>query len=108
MGTVSTHVLDTSLGQPAAGIAVVLETAAGERLGDGITDADGRAAAIGPERLDSGDYRLRFASGPYFAAHGTVGFYPEVVVVFSVIDAAEHYHVPVLLSPFGYATYRGS
>jgi 5-hydroxyisourate hydrolase len=108
MGTLSTHVLDTSLGAPAAGITVVLESAGGEGIGDGVTDADGRIAAIGPERLDAGDYRLRFASGGYFAARGVSAFYPEVVVVFTVADADQHYHVPVLLNPFGYSTYRGS
>jgi 5-hydroxyisourate hydrolase len=108
MGTLSTHVLDTSLGQPAAGITVVLETVAGQAIGDGITDGDGRVGSIGPERLDAGDYRLRFASGGYFAARGVEAFYPEVVVVFTVADADQHYHVPVLLNPFGYSTYRGS
>jgi 5-hydroxyisourate hydrolase len=108
MGTLSTHVLDTSLGKPAAGITVVLETVGGEALGDGITDGDGRVGSIGPERLEVGDYRLRFASGGYFAARGVEGFYPEVVVVFTIADADQHYHVPVLLNPFGFATYRGS
>lgn len=108
MGTLSTHVLDTSLGKPAAGVTVVLESVAGEALGDGITDGDGRVGSIGPERLETGDYRLRFASGGYFAAQGVEAFYPEVVVVFTIADAAQHYHVPVLLNPFGYATYRGS
>ena len=108
MGTLSTHVLDTSLGKPAAGVTVVLESVAGEALGDGITDGDGRVGSIGPERLETGDYRLRFASGGYFAAQGVEAFYPEVVVVFTIADAAQHYHVPVLLNPFGYSTYRGS
>jgi 5-hydroxyisourate hydrolase len=108
MGTLSTHVLDTSLGRPAAGITVVLETVAGQALGDGITDGDGRVGSIGPERLEAGDYRLRFASGPYFAGRGVDAFYPEVVVVFTIAGADQHYHVPVLLNPFGYSTYRGS
>ncbi|OLP72968.1 hydroxyisourate hydrolase, partial [Salmonella enterica subsp. enterica serovar Javiana] len=82
--------------------------AAGEPLGAGATDSDGRVGSIGPERLDAGDYRLRFASGDYFAAQGVTGFYPEVVVVFTVADADAHYHVPVLLNPYGYSTYRGS
>ncbi|HEV7194698.1 MAG TPA: hydroxyisourate hydrolase, partial [Pedococcus sp.] len=72
------------------------------------TDGDGRVGSIGPERLAAGEYRLRFASGGYFAAQGVTGFYPEVVVVFTIADAAEHYHVPVLLNPFGYSTYRGT
>jgi 5-hydroxyisourate hydrolase len=108
MGTLSTHVLDTSLGEPAAGISVVLETVAGEAIGDGITDGDGRIGSIGPDRLEAGDYRLRFAAGGYFAARGGDGVHPEVVVVFTVADADQHYHVPVLLNPFGYSTYRGS
>ena len=107
MSTLSTHVLDTSLGRPAAGIGVVLEGLDGTAIGDGVTDGDGRVASIGPERLEPGDYRLRFASGSYFAAQGVSGFYPEVVVVFTVADDA-HHHVPVLLSPYGYSTYRGS
>ena len=113
MGTLSTHVLDTSLGKPAAGITVVLESvdptgSGAEALGDGITDGDGRVGSIGPERLAAGDYRLRFASGGYFAARGVEAFYPEVVVVFTIADVDQHYHVPVLLNPFGYSTYRGS
>jgi 5-hydroxyisourate hydrolase len=108
MGTLSTHVLDTSVGSPAAGVTVVLETVDGQVIGDAITDGDGRIGGIGPERLDVGDYRLRFASGGYFAGRGVEAFYPEVVVVFTIADAEQHYHVPVLLNPFGYATYRGS
>lgn len=108
MGTLSTHVLDTSLGRPAQGVAIRLETAAGDPVGEGVTDADGRVGTIGPDRLDAGDYRLRFASGAYFAARDTEAFYPEVVVVFTIADADQHYHVPVLLNPFGYSTYRGS
>ncbi len=107
MGTLSTHVLDTAHGRPAPGIRVTLQTRAGDQLGHGTTDADGRVAAIGPDRLERGEYVLRFASGEYFAAQGVEGFYPEVVVVFS-LGADEHYHVPVLLNPFGYSTYRGS
>ncbi len=109
MGTLSTHVLDTSRGRPAEGIGVVLESAAdGARLGSGVTDADGRVGSIGPERLDAGDYRLRFAAGEYFAERAVEAFYPEVVVVFTVSPGEAHYHVPVLLNPFGYSTYRGS
>ena len=108
MGTLSTHVLDTSLGRPAAGIGVVLEHVDGTAIGDGVTDGDGRVASLGPQRLAAGDYRLRFASGAYFAARDTAAFYPEVVVVFTIADGGQHYHVPVLLNPFGYSTYRGS
>jgi 5-hydroxyisourate hydrolase len=103
VSTLSTHVLDTAAGRPAAGIRVTLETRAGDPLGEGVTNPDGRVAALGPDRLDAGDYVLRFDT----AAHAG-GFYPEVVVVFTVADADEHYHVPLLLSPYGYTTYRGS
>ncbi len=108
MSALSTHVLDTSLGRPAQGVAVRLEGADGVSLGSGTTDADGRVPAIGPERLDAGDYRLSFATGSYFAATGTAGFYPEIVIAFTIVDPEQHHHVPLLLSPFGYATYRGS
>ena len=103
MSTLSTHVLDTAAGRPAAGVRVTLETRAGDPLGEGVTDADGRIAALGPDRLGAGDYVLRFDT----SAHAR-GFYPEVVVVFTVAGADEHYHVPLLLSPYGYTTYRGS
>lgn len=108
MGTLSTHVLDTSLGRPAPGVSITLETLAGEALGSGVTDADGRISEIGPERMSSGDYRLRFDSGAYYAASGTTAFYPEISIAFTISDADAHYHVPVLLNPFGYSTYRGS
>lgn len=108
MSSLSTHVLDTSIGKPAQGVAVSLESLTGEALGSGTTDADGRVGAIGPERLDAGSYRLTFASGDYFAASGTTGFYPEVVIAFTIDDPDQHYHVPVLLNPYGYSTYRGS
>lgn len=100
MSTLSTHVLDTAAGRPAAGIRVTLETRAGDPLDEGVTNADGRVAGLGPDRLNAGDYLLRF---------DTAGaFYPEVVIVFTVADAEQHYHVPLLLSPYGYTTYRGS
>ena len=75
---------------------------------DGLTDSDGRIGDLGPNRLDVGDYALRFDTGGYFAQNGVTGFYPEVVVSFTITDPDEHYHVPLLLNPFGYATYRGS
>ena len=115
MSTISTHVLDTSAGRPAAGVGVTLERldAAGPdpvSLGGGVTDADGRLrdplAAGAP--LGEGTYRLRFDVGDYFARGGRAAFYPEVVVCFLVGARDEHYHVPLLLSPYGYSTYRGS
>jgi 5-hydroxyisourate hydrolase len=104
----STHVLDTGLGCPADGVAVSLTDADGRPLASATTDADGRVGALGPERLEPGSYTLRFQTGAYFAASGRPSFYPEIAVTFTVADGAEHYHVPVLLSPFGYSTYRGS
>jgi 5-hydroxyisourate hydrolase len=108
MGTLSTHVLDTSAGRPAEGVTVELRSADGSLVGRGRTDADGRVATIGPDRLDAGDYSLRFDTAGWFAAAGTTGFYPEVTITFTVADVDQHYHVPLLLNPFGYSTYRGS
>ena len=106
--TISTHILDAALGCPAAGVAVRLEDATGLALGEAVTDDDGRVADLAPGPLDVGDYRLRFDTGGYFSAAGRDAFYPEVVVAFTIADAAQHYHVPLLLSPFAYSTYRGS
>jgi 5-hydroxyisourate hydrolase len=113
VSAITTHVLDTARGCPAAGVRVVLERAAGdgawEPLGTGVTDADGRLGdLLAPgARVAAGRYRLTFATGAYFAAAGARAFYPEVAVLFAV-DDDEHLHVPLLLSPFGYSTYRGS
>ena len=103
--SLSTHVLDTSKGSPAPGLTVTLHDASGTSIGDGVTDADGRVARIGPDPLPAGDYRLEFDTGGY---HHGAGFYPRVDIWFTVADAGQHYHVPLLLNPFGYATYRGS
>jgi 5-hydroxyisourate hydrolase len=108
MGTLSTHVLDTTRGAPAAGLAISLAAADGSPLGSGVTDADGRIGSIGPDRLAAGDYTLTFSTGAYFAASGVTGFYPSVAITFTVADADGHYHVPLLLNPYGYSTYRGS
>lgn len=108
MGTLSTHVLDTSAGRPAEGVPVQLRSADGSLVGEGRTDADGRVASIGPDRLEAGDYSLRFDTAAWFTAAGTTGFYPEVTITFTVAEGGEHYHVPLLLNPFGYSTYRGS
>ena len=108
---VTTHVLDTTRGSPAPGVTVRLEAArAGTwtELGDGTTDADGRVRDLGPERLDPGTYRLTFDTGAYFQRLSTDTFYPEVQIAFSITAAGQHYHVPLLLSPFAYSTYRGS
>lgn len=109
--SLSTHVLDTVAGAPAVGIRVVLSTlSAAEGWLDrhsARTDADGRVTALAPDGLRPGRHRLWFDTGAYFTASGTAGFYPEVSVVFTV-DDERHYHVPLLLSPFAYSTYRGS
>ena len=107
MATLSSHVLDTSRGRPAAGVPVELSSVTGQVLGNGATDADGRVTGLGGDELPPGDYRLRFDTAAHFAATGQAGFYPEVVVAFTIGDDA-HYHVPLLLNPFGYTTYRGS
>lgn len=106
MATLSTHVLDTALGRPAEGVAVTLTTAGGDYLDAGTTDADGRVRPIGTD-LAAGDYVLSFATGDYHRTTGQDSFYPSVAVTFTVGDAA-HYHVPLLLNPYGYSTYRGS
>ena len=113
MSGITTHVLDTSAGKPAAGVAVKLEVRMNDRwvtLAERSTDADGRARDLMADgsRLDAGSYRITFATGAYFAARGVSTFFPEASVMFEVKDAAQHYHVPLLLSPFGYSTYRGS
>jgi 5-hydroxyisourate hydrolase len=108
MSHVTTHVLDAALGHPAAGISVALSGPAGDALAVGTTDADGRISSLGPDILPAGDYRLEFEVGSYFRATGRTAFYPRVTIDFIVTGVDEHYHVPVLLSPFAYSTYRGS
>jgi 5-hydroxyisourate hydrolase len=113
MSGITTHVLDIARGRPAAGVPVTLE-AKGEGgwavVGRGTTDADGRLRDLAPSDfvLSEGEYRLTFDAGVYFDASGADGFYKEVLVSFVVRDAAAHHHVPLLLSPYGYTTYRGS
>ncbi|WP_433258797.1 hydroxyisourate hydrolase [Streptosporangium sp. CA-135522] len=104
MVSLSTHVLDAVLGKPAAGVAVRLERA-GAVLAEGVTGADGRLGGWAPA---AGAHRLVFDTGAYFAARAVRAFYPQVAVDFTVEDPDEHYHVPLLLSPFAYSTYRGS
>lgn len=117
---VTTHVLDAAAGRPAPGIRVALAEASGDAvvaettgtiIAHAVTDADGRAA-LGPERLAPGDYTITFLTREYFAEQGTAAFYPFVTVTFTVEVGADgssrHYHVPLLLSPFAYSTYRGS
>jgi 5-hydroxyisourate hydrolase len=108
---VTTHILDTGSGRPATGVAVVLYVRDGDDwtlVGKGETDANGRIKNLGPERIPGGAYRLNFATGAYYEGLGTETFFPEVDLHFTVSDAGEHYHVPLLLSPFAFSTYRGS
>ena len=107
MSGLSTHVLDAALGRPAAGVGVTVSTPDGTDHA-GVTDADGRVAELLSGPLDTGVHRLRFDTASYWTAIGAQGFYPEVVITFDVTDGAEHYHVPLLLSPYAYSTYRGS
>lgn len=111
MSTVTTHVLDTSLGRPAAGVPVRLEHVAGGQptpVAEGLTDDDGRVRDLGPGDLRPGTYRVVFGTGAYFARSGQRTFYPEAAVTFLIEEAGGHYHVPLVLSPFAYSTYRGS
>ena len=117
MSGITTHVLDTMRGRPAAGVAVSLARKSGNgwtELAAASTDAGGRVGNLLPQVKDpAGTYRLRFEVGAYFAAQGAgagadaAPFYPYVEIVFQIRDV-EHYHVPLLVSPFGYTTYRGS
>ncbi|MBS1123020.1 MAG: 5-hydroxyisourate hydrolase [Deltaproteobacteria bacterium] len=108
---ITTHVLDTATGRPGGGIAIELERAgAGSDwalIGSGVTDDDGRLRTLTPSALDAGTYRIRFHTGPYFAATGRPAFFPVVEIQFTV-ETGQHYHVPLLVSPYGYTTYRGS
>jgi 5-hydroxyisourate hydrolase len=124
MSAISTHVLDTAAGCPAADLGVRLEhvaPAGPEEIARGTTDSGGRITSLGPERISPGTYRLVFDTGAYLGRQaGRAGsassasdrekpaFFPEVIVTFTVADDREHYHVPLLMSPFGYSTYRGS
>jgi 5-hydroxyisourate hydrolase len=111
--SVSTHVLDTALGRPATGVPVTLShrgsAGAWSVVGRAVTDVDGRVRELSEGGgLAAGVYRLDFDTAHYFEAQGTRGFYPEVSVVFTLPDFGANVHVPLLLSPFGYATYKGT
>ncbi len=109
MSTVTTHVLDVALGRPAVGVPVRLDRVGDPAsLAEARTDDDGRVTGWGPDRLAAGTYRLTFSTATYFAATDRPSFYPEVSVTFEVTDPAKPYHLPLLLSPFAYTTYRGS
>jgi 5-hydroxyisourate hydrolase len=111
MSSVSTHVLDSALGRPAAGVPVRLEYLANggpSQVAAEVTDGDGRVGELGPGGLRPGTYRVVFDTAAYFARSGQRAFYPEVAISFLIEPGGSHYHVPLVLSPFAYATYRGS
>jgi 5-hydroxyisourate hydrolase len=114
MSAITTHVLDTARGVPAAGVPVVLERRAGQGewyvVGRGEKDADGRMRGLMAEgaSIVPGYYRLIFDARRYFTSTGVQGFYPQIAVMFEAVEGESHYHVPLLLGPFGYTTYRGS
>lgn len=108
---ISTHILDTTLGRPAQGVTVVLEAQSGggwTEVARGVTNEDGRVKPLLAEIPSAGQYRLSFEVAPYFERLRTESFYPRVSIEFRVKEASEHYHVPLLLNPFGFSTYRGS
>lgn len=111
MSPITTHILDTSLGKPAAGIEIILFNQNGDswnEIARGITNIDGRVTDLLEKgKLSEGTYRMRFETKPYFDKAGIRTFYPYVEIFFD-IAGGEHYHIPLLLSPFGYSTYRGS
>ena len=114
MSAITTHVLDTSRGRPATGVRVTLEQIDGRQqwqvVGRGTTDRDGRLRTLLAETVEPlpGVYRLTFDTRGYFDAHGVRTFFPLVAVTFEVFAGEVHHHVPLLVSPFGYSTYRGS
>lgn len=110
---ITTHVLDTAAGRPATGLPITISILRNDvwvPLGQGLTNQDGRITDLLPadRPLDSGIYRMHFDTGEYFRNSGVAGFYPFVEVTFDIGSTDQHYHVPLLLSPFGYSTYRGS
>jgi 5-hydroxyisourate hydrolase len=117
MSAITTHVLDVAAGCPAAGMNVRLEhvaSAGNQEVASATTDSGGRVTSLGPELVEPGTYQLVFDTGGYLgrqrgaATSTAVAFFPEVTVTFAVAGGGERYHVPLLLSPFGYSTYRGS
>lgn len=113
MSPITTHILDTAIGKPAAGVVATLSHLGPDgtavEVGRGVTNSDGRIADLLTEGTAvAGTYRIEFATGDYFASSGQEAFYPRVEIEFTVSSDGGHYHVPLLLSPFGYSTYRGS
>jgi 5-hydroxyisourate hydrolase len=114
VSAITTHVLDTSKGRPAKGVSVLLEFQSADgtwlELARGATNDDGRVADLLPKdkEIVGGIYRITFNTGRYYSDNQTSGFYPLVPIIFEIKDSKQHYHVPLLLNPFGYSTYRGS
>lgn len=113
MSAITTHVLDSSRGRPAIGVEVVLQIRSGhewKNLGAGLTDANGRCNTLAAESgtIESGTYRLLFNIGAYYHAQHVETFYGEIPIVFEALHPETHYHIPLLVSPYGYSTYRGS
>lgn len=111
MSQISTHVLDTARGVPAVGMPVALQRMVGRTwtpLAIAATDASGRVTDLGDDDLEEGQYRLTFDTASYFSTSDQTAFFPEVIVTFAVAGGGQHYHVPMLLNPFGYSTYRGT
>lgn len=105
---ITAHVLDSTVGKPATGVEVVLADAKGEEIARAVTNDDGRVPELGPQTLEAGEYRITFGVGEYFAGQQKTSFYPRATIEFTVEAGQEHYHIPLLLSPFAYSTYRGS
>lgn len=111
MSGISTHILDLALGRPATGVTVRLERqedGAWKELSRSATDADGRIQSALPSPLSAGRYRFRFETGAYFRSQGANCFHPYIEITFEIADPAQNYHVPLLISPYSYSTYRGS
>ena len=113
MSPITTHVLDTSTGNPGQGMPITLSQKQPDGsynpIASGVTDDDGRIRdLLAPGALKAGVYKMSFDTETYFKLHGQMGFYPEAVICFAIVAPQEHYHIPLLLSPYGYTTYRGS
>lgn len=108
----STHILDTALGRPAANVSLTLSQLDGETwrdIGSGHTDADGRCKTLlGNHKLEAATYKIHFATANYFTAQQLSTLYPYIEIIFTITDPAQHYHIPLLLTANGYTTYRGS
>ena len=105
---ISSHILDTTLGKPATNVKIELFDDAGQSLGFAFSNADGRVTDFGLSEFKAGTYSLEFSTAAYFKALGMDTFFPKAVIHFYVQDASQHFHIPLLISPFAYSTYRGS